>query len=176
MCESNCSRPIVRQHFSFPQDISRMAIFSEFNICTFLLRASQRPCLFGEISGVRDVDFALNCRLCLPQFPQIWSSGLFPNIFHSEYANFVPVVPDASFLRSSFQSLFCVYFPDFDLAEPFEVLPRNMSGECFGGACAVLPVQQVASFPTSFQFLVSFTSSDQAIHFQGFSHQYARTS
>ena len=152
--------------FLISQDISSMAIFSEFNICTFLLRASNVDVLdhleIGEISGVRDVDFALNCGCVFLSFLKFGQ------------------VDDASFLRTSFQSLFCVCFPDFDLAEPFRRSSsqyvrrmfwwRMCSPSCAAG-CIFSNVVPVWVFA-----VLSFISSDQAIHFQGFSHQYARTS
>ena len=169
MCESNCSRPIVRQHFSFPQDISRMAIFSEFNICTFLLRASNVDVLDHLEKFLAFVMSTLHSIAAV-------SSSVSSNLAEwtiSEYLPLsVPVVPDASFLRSSFQSLFCVCFPDFDLAEPFRRMFwwRMCSPSCAAG-CIFSNVVPVLVFAVR-----SFTSSDQAIHFQGFSHQYARTS
>ena len=182
MCESNCSRPIVRQHFSFPQDISRMAIFFELHL-HISSACFQRRCLgpFGEISGVRDVDFALNCGCVFLSFLKFGRVDYF-RISSTQRARSMPTLFQLCLMPVFFghHSSHCSASasPTLTWQSHSEDLPRSMSGECFGGACASCAAGCI--FSNVVQVLVfavhSFTSSDQAIHFQGFSHQLARTS
>ena len=114
----------------------------------------QRRCLgpFGEISGVRDVDFALNCGCVFLSFLKFGRVDYF-RISSTQRARSMPTLFLLSLMPVFFTSFqFASASPTLTWQSHSEDLPRSMSGECFGGACAVLPVPQVASFPTSFQF------------------------
>ena len=132
------------------------AILSEFNICSFLLRAS----------NVDDLDhlekFLAFVMSTLHSIAAV-SSSVSSNL--AKWTMFrISSTQRARSMPTLFQLCLPVFFghysshcsasasPTLTWQSHSEVLPRSMSGECFGCACAVLPVPQVASSPTSFQF------------------------
>ena len=131
------------------------AILSEFNIFSFLLRAS----------NVDDLDHLEKfLAFVISTLHSSVSSNLAKWIISEYLLLSVPGVCQLCSMPvffTSFQSASAS--PTLTWQSHSEVLPRSMSGECFGCACAVLPVPQVASFPTSFQFWCLQCSASSAL-------------